>query len=58
MDVSMVRWWMARFCSGKSDCGSPLLVQMFTSMACRLFFIAGKNAYLGLQNLNIFTYKA
>lgn len=34
------------FNSGNSDSGSPLLVQMFTSAACKLLFIAGENAHL------------
>ena len=34
------------FNSGNSDSGSPLLVQMFTSAACKLLFIAGENAQL------------
>jgi len=42
--VSTVRWWMVHFSSGDSDCGSPLLVQIFTSMECTLLFIAGENA--------------
>ena len=32
--------------SGDSDSGSPLLLQVFASMACRLLFNAGKNAKL------------
>ena len=35
---------MVHFSSGDSDSGSPLLVQIFTSEAYRLLFIAGKNA--------------
>ena len=42
VDVSAVRWRVARFSSG--DSGSSLLVQVFMSMACRSFFTAGKNA--------------
>jgi len=30
--------------------GSPLLVQIFLSVACRLFFIAGENAQLMVVN--------
>jgi len=30
--------------SGNSDSGSPPPVQMFTSMKCRLWFIAGEDA--------------
>lgn len=36
--------WVVHFNSGNS--GSPLLVQIVVSMACRLLFIAGKNAQL------------
>ena len=32
------------FSSGDGDSGSPPLVQIFTSTACRLLFIAGENA--------------
>ena len=35
-----------RFSSDNSDSGSPSLVQIFTSMACRLLFITGKNTQL------------
>ena len=34
------------FSSGDSDSGSPLLVQIFSSAACRLLFITGENAQL------------
>ena len=34
------------FSSGDSDSGSPPLLQIFTSPACRLLFIAGENAEL------------
>ena len=44
VDVSTVRQWVVRFSTGDSDSGSPPLVQMFRSMACRLLFIADKNA--------------
>ena len=47
VDVSTVRQWVVHFSSG--DSGSPLLVQTafsFTSTACRLLFIAGKNVQL------------
>ena len=37
---SAVRWWVVHFSSGDSDSGSPLLVQVVTSMACSLLFIA------------------
>jgi len=42
VDVSTVRQGVLHFSSG--DSGSPPPAQMFTSMACRLLFIAGKNA--------------
>ena len=41
VDVSTVRQWVV--CFSSSDSGSPLLVQVVTSAACRLF-ISGKNA--------------
>ena len=43
-DVSTVRWWMVNFGSVNSDSGSFLPFQIFTREACRLLFIAGKNA--------------
>ncbi|MFV1073149.1 hypothetical protein, partial [Klebsiella pneumoniae] len=46
VDVSTVRWWVVHFSSGDSDSGSPPLVQMVTSTACRLTFVAVENAYL------------
>jgi len=46
MDVSTVRWWVARFNTGISNSGSPPLVQAFMGMACRLLFIADENAEL------------
>ena len=42
-DVSTVRQWMVRFSSG--DSGSPPLVHIFTSTACRLWFITDKNTW-------------
>ena len=44
MDVSTVRQWAVHFSS--SDCGSPTLVQIVTSMACRLLLITGVNLEL------------
>jgi len=41
-DVSMVRLWVVCFSGGNSR--SPLLLQIFMSMACRFLFITGKNA--------------
>jgi len=38
VDVSTVRWWVLRFSNGKSNSGSPLLVQIFMRVACRLLF--------------------
>ena len=46
VDVSTVRWWVVHFSSGDSDIRSALLVQIVTSTACRLLFIAGENAML------------
>jgi len=37
--VSTVRWWEVRFSSGDSNSGSPLLMQIVTSTACKLLFI-------------------
>ena len=42
--VYPVRWWMVHFSSVSNDSGSPPLLQILTSMACRLLFIVGKNA--------------
>ena len=44
VDVSTVRCWVLCFCSGDSDSGSPPLVQIVMSVACRLFFITGESA--------------
>ena len=44
LDVSTVRQWEVFFSSG--DCGSPLLVQIFMSAACRLLLNTGENAQL------------
>ena len=44
MDVSTVRLWVVYFSSGSPNSGSPPLVQVFRSVACRLFFITGENA--------------
>ena len=41
VDVSTVGQWVACFSSGDSNSGSSLLVQLFTSVACRLLFITG-----------------
>ena len=46
VDVSTVKQWVAHFSSGDSTSRSSLLVQVFTSVACRLFFITSKNAEL------------
>ena len=42
VDVSTLRWWVVYFSSGNSDSGSPLLVQIFMSAACRLLFMLAK----------------
>ena len=44
MDVSTVMQRVGYFSNGDSDSRSALLVQIFTSAACRLFSIAGENA--------------
>ena len=46
MDVSTVRGegYMVHFSSSDSGNGSPPLVQISTSVTCKLFFIAGENA--------------
>jgi len=46
VDVSTLWWWLLHFRSRDSNCGSPLLVQIFMNMACTLLFIAGENAEL------------
>ena len=46
VDVSTVKQWVAHFSSGDSTSRSPLLVQVFTSVACGLLFTAGENAQL------------
>ena len=46
MDVSTMRQWVVCLGSGDSNSGSPLLVQIFTSGARRLLFMAGENAQL------------
>ena len=46
MDVNTVRQWVVHFSIGSSDSGSPLLLQIVMSVACRLLFIAGENAEL------------
>ena len=45
-DMSTVKWWVVGFSSGDRISGSPLLVLIFKSAACRLMFIAGKNTQL------------
>jgi len=46
VDVSTVKQWAVHFSSGDSNSGSPLLVQMFTSMTRRLLLLAGENTQL------------
>ena len=47
--LSTVRWWVVHFSSG--DSGSSPLVQFTLSTACRLLFIADKNAELMVVTL-------
>jgi len=47
VDVSTVKQWVVRFVSG--DGGSPLLVEISMSSACRLLFIAGENAQVKVE---------
>ena len=42
--VSTVRQWLLHFSSADNDSGSLPLVYVFRSVACRLLFIADKNA--------------
>ena len=42
--ASTVRLWVMLFSSGCRDRGSTLLVHIFISTACRLWFIANKNS--------------
>ena len=44
VDVTTLRLWVVNVSCG--DSGSPPLVQIFMSAACRLLFMAGKNAQL------------
>jgi len=44
VDMSMTWQWVVHFNSGDSSSGSPPLLQIFTSVKCRLLFIADKNA--------------
>ena len=46
MYMRTVRLWVVCFSSGGGGSGSPPLVQSFTSVACRLLFIADENAHL------------
>ena len=41
VDVSTVRGWVVHFSSGDSSSGSPVLVQIFRSVAYRILFITG-----------------
>ena len=45
MDVNTVRWWVVHFSSVAWDTGSPPLLQIVKSAACRRLFTAGENAY-------------
>lgn len=42
MDGNTLRWWVMCFSYGDSSSGLPLLVQIFMSTLCSVFFIAGK----------------
>ena len=42
--VNTVRCWVVHFRGGDSNCELLLLLQDLVSVACRLLFIAGKNA--------------
>lgn len=46
MDMNKVRWWVVCYSNGDINSASLLLVEVFTSVACRVSFIAGKNAQL------------
>ena len=46
MDVRQGGGWVVHFSSGDSGSGSPLLVQTFTSAACRFLFITEENMQL------------
>jgi len=46
VDVNTVRLWVLHFSSDDSDSGSPSMVQILTSAACRLLFISGEYAEL------------
>jgi len=43
MAVITVRWYVVDFSCGDRDYGLPLVVQFFTTVACRLLFITGEN---------------
>ena len=45
MDVSTVRWWVARFSSGNSR--SLPLAQNFTTAACKFLITSGENTVNG-----------
>ena len=46
VDVSRVRQWVVCFSFGDTNSASPLLVQIFMSVAFRLLFIPGKYTQL------------
>ena len=52
VDVSTLRLWEVCFRNDNRDYVSPLLEQIFLSMACRLLFIAGKNANRKINSRN------
>ena len=55
VDVSTLRQWVVRSSSG--DSGSPPLMHIFTSTACRLLFIARENAQLMVVTVLIVVYR-
>ena len=46
VNMSTVRQWVVHFSIGDHDTGSLLMVQIFTTVTCRLLLIAGENAQL------------
>jgi len=51
VDVSTLRQWVVSLRIGDTDSGSPRLVQIFMSTACRILFITGKNALLVVMTM-------
>jgi len=50
VDVKTLRQWVEHFSSGDSGSGSPTLVQIFISTACRLLLIAGEKCIASGDN--------